>query len=312
MMARWLRWLVLGLAAGAAGSLAWAWQAGWGWPALLLLALAWALPHGPVMALQLVLLAVVSRAADDRSAPPASASQLLRAGLRELWVGLKVFGGWQAFCADDLPDLPDPPGPQNPPAPPGVLLVHGFVCNRGLWRPWLARLRAHGVPVRAVNLEPVFGRIDGHAPTLQAAVDALWARTGQAPLVVAHSMGGLAVRAWLREPGAAQRVRHVITIGTPHQGTWLARWSFSPNGRQMRLANAWLQALAADEARHTPAPATYAHFTCYFGHADHIVFPPGVATLPGADNRHLPATAHVDLVYHPAVWAEVARRLGLR
>ena len=39
----------------------------------------------------------------------------------------------------------------------GVVLVHGFVCNRGFWNPWMPRLRAAGVPFVAVNLEPVFG-----------------------------------------------------------------------------------------------------------------------------------------------------------
>jgi triacylglycerol lipase len=33
--------------------------------------------------------------------------------------------------------------------------------------------------------------------------------------------------------------------------------------------------------------------------------------LPGADNRHLPAVAHVHMVDHPAPWAETLRRLAL-
>ena len=56
----------------------------------------------------------------------------------------------------------------------GVLLVHGFVCNRGMWNPWLAApARAQGVPFVAVNLEPVFGSIDDYVAIIEAAVQRL-------------------------------------------------------------------------------------------------------------------------------------------
>lgn len=42
----------------------------------------------------------------------------------------------------------------------GVVLVHGFMCNRGLWLPWFIPLQARGHAYVAVNLEPVMGSID--------------------------------------------------------------------------------------------------------------------------------------------------------
>jgi triacylglycerol esterase/lipase EstA (alpha/beta hydrolase family) len=143
-------------------------------------------------------------------------------------------------------------------------------------------------------------------PAIDAAVARLHQATGQPPLIVAHSMGGLATRAWLAStPGAAQRVQHVITVGTPHHGTWMARFGHTRNARQMRIGGPWLTALASGP---TAAPA--ALFTCFFGHGDNIVFPATTATLAGADNRHLPAVAHVAMLEHPAVWAEVLRRVA--
>ena len=72
----------------------------------------------------------------------------------------------------------------------------------------------------------------------------------------------------------------------------------------MRQRSAWLQALAARE------PADHAaRFTCFYGHADNIVFPAHTATLAGADNRHLPGVAHLDMVFVPAVLALVLQRL---
>jgi hypothetical protein len=70
----------------------------------------------------------------------------------------------------------------------------------------------------------------------------------------------------------------------------------------MRVGSDWLARLAASEI-----PATRARFTCFWSHCDNIVFPTRSATLAGADNRHLPVTPHVQMVEHPAVFAEVVR-----
>jgi triacylglycerol lipase len=70
-----------------------------------------------------------------------------------------------------------------------------------LWNPWLQRLHAQGVPFMAVNLEPVFGSIDDYIGILEQAVRRLEKATGLAPVIVAHSMGGLAVRRWWAEHG---------------------------------------------------------------------------------------------------------------
>ena len=147
--------------------------------------------------------------------------------------------------------------------------------------------------------------IDDYVACVEAGVQRLQQATGLAPVVVAHSMGGLALRRWWAEQGANdQRVHHAITIGTPHHGTWLARFAMTPNGRQMQQASRWLQALAARE------PATRAaRFTCFYSHCDNIVFPPATGTLPGADNRHVVGAAHVHMADRPEPWEELLRRL---
>lgn len=231
----------------------------------------------------------------DDPTPRATPRELLRAWWGEVCTAPRVFAWRQPFRSRAEPDhLPaDARGRR------GVLLVHGFFCNRGLWNPWMRRLRARGVPFVAVDLEPVFGTIEAYAPTLEAAAARLEAATGVPPLVVAHSMGGLAVRHWLGCSG--RRVQHVITIGTPHSGTWLARFGHTANGRQMRQGCDWIAGLVGTAAE---------DFTCFYSACDNIVFPASTATLPGADNRHLPGTAHVHLAYHPAVFEDVCRRLG--
>jgi predicted alpha/beta hydrolase family esterase len=293
MLAR-IQAVLVGLAVLLAGAwCAWCVQRGLG-PGWLLAGLVLTLaPHAPVLALEFALLGWRGH---DPGVPRPRPAQLLRAWWGEVVVGWRVFGWRQPFAAGREPDRPDGAGRT------GVLLLHGYVCNRGLWAPWQRRLRAQGVPCIALTLEPVFGGIDSYAPAIDAAVRDLARRTGRPPLLVGHSMGGLAARAWLASAlanasGAAdQRIAGAVTIGTPHQGTWTARLGFTTNARQMRLASRWLVALAARE----PA-GRHARFTCFYGHADNLVMPAGMATLAGADNRHLAGVAHVQMVFAPAV-----------
>jgi len=44
---------------------------------------------------------------------------------------------------------------------PAAVLIHGVACNRALWRPMIAHLRAAGfAPVRTLDSEPLFPDID--------------------------------------------------------------------------------------------------------------------------------------------------------
>ncbi|MDH4050917.1 MAG: permease [Rubrivivax sp.] len=291
MLARLQQALSLALAALALAGAAWTGSA---LVAVACLALA-AAGYAGVLGLEFVLMHRVNR---HDPAPRATACQLLRAWWGEVLSGLRVFGWRQPWRSRRWADVPGRRGRR------GVLFIHGFVCNRGLWIPWFERLQTLGTPWVAVNLEPVFGRIDDYVPVIERALRQLEQATGQAPVVVAHSMGGLALRRWWVEAGRAARVHHAITIGTPHRGTWLARWATSPNGHQMLPGHPWLQDLAARE----PADRA-ARMTCFYGHCDNIVFPASNATLEGADNRHLPGVAHVHMADHPAPYAELLRRL---
>ena len=281
----------------------WAWLCwragynGWALAGALLVVGGYAL----VLALEFALLRL---AHGSDPTPRANAAQLLRAWWGEVRAAPTVFCWRQPFFSQRWPDLL----PADAQGRRGVLLVHGFVCNRGIWNPWLQRLHAAQVPVIAVNLEPVFGSIDDYSAALDAAVSRLQQCTGLPPVIVAHSMGGLAVRSWWAEqPADLQnngRVHHFITIGTPHHGTWLARFAMTSNSRQMRQLSGWLQAMSA---RETAGHA--ARCTCFYSHCDNIVFPAATATLSGADNRHLPGVAHVHMADHPEPWAELQRRL---
>ena len=126
-----------------------------------------------------------------------------------------------------------------------VLLVHGYFCNRAMWRPLAARLAQSGHVVDAVNLEPSFAPIDDYVAQIDAGVRRLQAATGVPRVaLIGHSMGGLAIRAWLRASGD-EAMACVVTLGTPHAGTLHADFGRAANVQQMRRNSAWLQSLAA-------------------------------------------------------------------
>jgi pimeloyl-ACP methyl ester carboxylesterase len=182
-------------------------------------------------------------------------------------------------------------------SPPPVLLLHGYGCNSGYWTQLARRLDAARISHATLDLEPLFAGIDDYVPRVAAAVEALCAASGAAQVViVAHSMGGLVARAYLRAHGRA-RVARVITLGTPHHGTSLASFGLGANAAQMRRhatrarpESDWLAALADGEEA-----AARACVTSIYTHHDNIVSPQLSSVLPGARNLAFGGVGHVAL-----------------
>jgi pimeloyl-ACP methyl ester carboxylesterase len=250
-----------------------------------------ALAYTGFLAIELIIMKRVNR---DDQVPQPTWRELLGAWWGESSVAPQVFCWRQPFRSNVVPDQLSPSEAVY--GRHGVVFVHGFLCNRGFWTPWLARLQGSGHAFVALNLEPVWGSIDDYALQIDAAVLQVTRATGRTPLLVCHSMGGLAVRAWLKRMKAEARVHHVVTIGTPHHGTWLARFGHGHSGRQMRLLSDWHVQLDLD----MPA-GRHALFTCWYSNCDNIVFPASSATLPGADNRLVCGAAHVQLAFLPQI-----------
>lgn len=259
------------------------------------------LGYSGFLAVEFFLLRFVNR---RDPAPQPTWGQLAAAWLGETLVAPRVFCWRQPFRSRAFPD--EPALRSAVPGRRGMVFIHGFFCNRGFWAPWLAKLQGSGHAYVAVNLEPVFSSIDEYVPIIDAAVARVARATGLPPVLVCHSMGGLAARAWLRTMKSEDRVHHVVTLGTPHRGTWLARFSRGTNGRQMQLAGPWHQLLDQDMPVHR-----HSLFTCWYSNCDNIVFPSSTATLPGADNRLVQGVAHVQLAFVPAVMQTTLAMAGV-
>jgi len=188
-----------------------------------------------------------------------------------------------------------------------VLLVHGFICNHRVWDDVTLALRQAGHPVLAVDLEPLFTSIDDYAPVIERAVTQLLAETHSSQLaLVGHSMGGLAIRAWLRAQGATRldQVARIVTLGTPHQGTRIPEAALTPNARQMMWHSDWLQSLAASEN-----PTLRARMHLALTQQDNVVFPQREQVLPGAHITEFEGLGHLQMCLDRGVINWVCRQL---
>ncbi len=194
-----------------------------------------------------------------------------------------------------------------------ILFVHGYFCNRAIWLSFMRDAAGRGYRCEALTLPRPFGPIEAGASAVDAAIDRLLAAsahegaTADRVVIIAHSMGGLVVRAALQRIDAS-RVAHVITLGTPHHGTFTARYWNVPCVMQMRLDSSWLKALDVEESqpgRGLPRSA----YTTLFSYHDNIVFPQESARLEGAHAIAIGGVGHVALLYARGVRTMVFDRL---
>lgn len=254
--------------------------------------------YSSVLAVEFMAMVLVNR---SDPAPRANRQALVRAWWAEAVTAGIVFCWRQPFQANAVPDQlhGDHLRGQR-----GVVFIHGLICNRGFWTPWLMQLRDKGMQqpshaFTAISLEPVFASIDAYVEQIETAVQRVTKASGLAPVLVCHSMGGLAARAWLKRQNDPHRVHRVVTIGTPHHGTWLARFAHGHSGCQMQQGSDWLQQL--NQASVTDGKA---QFDCWYSNCDNIVFPASNAMMSGANNRFVPAAAHLQLAFMPEVMQE--------
>ncbi len=252
-----------------------------------------ALGIGLVVAIRLTITAVgFTLAWHTRSETPAAFRIGLATGAR-LFCG--EFSASMLSSSWNMPFFRIGKRPAAQPVDLPVLLIHGYGCNSGYWRSMSKRLSAANITHHGIDLEPALASIDDYLPAITLAIETLTQDSDcDQVILVAHSMGGLISRAWLCEHGN-DRIAAIITLGTPHHGTTLARRGIGINSRQMCCASdktpsVWLQQLECMETAQTVDL-----FDSVYSHHDNIVSPQMSAHLEGATNFALSGSGHVAL-----------------
>jgi triacylglycerol lipase len=186
-----------------------------------------------------------------------------------------------------------------------IVFVHGYTQNRTNFI-WLSRALARR------GFGPFFGfdyasfrPIEQSARKLHDFVERLLAETGATEVdLICHSLGGVVARAYVDLQGGHVRVRHVVTLGSPHQGIGHAHRVFGASIHDLRPKKDFLMRLGGAEKY-----ATVRYLSIYSLH-DNIVFPVAVSRLGerGTDVEVV-RQGHFGILFSEEVADHIARAL---
>jgi pimeloyl-ACP methyl ester carboxylesterase len=195
---------------------------------------------------------------------------------------------------------------------PVIVLVHGFVCNSGLWIGMIRHLREAGFArVHTVDLDPLYRSMSNSLAQFEAGLSKILQleSSHEEVILIGHSMGGVLARVFQnRHP---ERVLAAISIGAPHSGTDLARLVSTIDAGPARPDTRWLvefnAALAAErDVGLRPALNIWSD-------SDNIVYPQGNASLSSGVDCRLNGLGHLHLAFSKRALnpiTEFLRKLG--
>lgn len=197
---------------------------------------------------------------------------------------------------------------------PIIVLVHGFVCNSGLWGGMHRHLRQAGFSrVHAVDLDPLYRSMSKSLAEFEVRLSKIMQleSSQEEVILIGHSMGGVLARVFQnRHP---ERVLAAISIGAPHAGTDLARLVSTIEAGPARPDTRWLvefnDAVAAErDTGLRPALNIWSD-------SDNIVYPQGNASLSSGVDCRLNGLGHLHLAFSKRALnpvTEFIRKLGQR
>jgi triacylglycerol esterase/lipase EstA (alpha/beta hydrolase family) len=182
-----------------------------------------------------------------------------------------------------------------------VILLHGYGMNRMSFY-WLGRsLARRGLGPLCAMSYMTLRSVRHSAQRLARFVERVCEDEGASAVdLVCHSLGGIVARYYADVLGGAARVRRIITIGTPHQGTMSAHMALDQGAFDLRPKSALLTQLAGK---------TNVSVTSIWSRADNVIMPPENASF-GADDVVFEDLGHMALLLSPRVADVVASLLS--
>jgi len=179
-----------------------------------------------------------------------------------------------------------------------ILMVHGMIDNRSIFTLLRRGLRRRGFGrVVSINYSPLTADVRVAAAWLAQEVESLVVETGYERVhVIGHSLGGLIARYYVTRLGGDERVHTLVTLGTPHGGTFNAYALPSNLCRQLRPGSALMRELSA------PVAGCRTRFVSYWSDLDQMIFPQRNAKMKHPDlavrNIGVHGTGHMSLPIH--------------
>ncbi|MFD8596019.1 esterase/lipase family protein [Kitasatospora sp. NPDC059646] len=195
-----------------------------------------------------------------------------------------------------------------------IVFVHGYRSNSGVWSGMIGYARSYGYHSDELYAFDYSGKTPSDTPIEELGKDLAQYVKDQKLLdrspdgkidIIAHSMGGLVARAYLKWEGGTSATTSFVSLGTPNHGTTAAHpWCGTFVDKQceeMGVGSDFITAL--NSGSETPGPTRYATFRSNIGDepvdemCDSLVWGGYAATLQGAENHTTACLAHGDF-YH--------------
>ncbi|AFY45898.1 triacylglycerol lipase [Nostoc sp. PCC 7107] len=187
-----------------------------------------------------------------------------------------------------------------------VLLIHGISDTEAVFRKMRNYLQDKGWSVYALNLVPNNGDV-GLDILAQQVADYIAATFApeQTLDIVGFSMGGIVSRYYVQRLGGIERVQRLITISSPHHGTYVAYGSWRPGCEQMRTHSNFLKDLNSDAVM-----LKQLNFTSIWTPYDLMIVPAKSSQMPIGTEVIIPAASHPWMLTDSRSLAAVATALA--
>jgi triacylglycerol lipase len=184
-----------------------------------------------------------------------------------------------------------------------ILFVHGYVESASLWNTMIGRFEKDGYAKSSLSAYTYntsqSNKID--AEEVKTKVEALLKTTGATKVdIIAHSMGSLNSRYYIKNLGGEAKVDDWVSLGGPNHGTEFANFCGSTSCVEMRIGSTFLKELNATDE--TPGAVNYG---TWWSPCDEIINPDSSVALTGATNTKTACMSHTALTTDETVYKQV-------
>jgi triacylglycerol lipase len=184
-----------------------------------------------------------------------------------------------------------------------ILFVHGYLESASLWNTMIGRFEKDGYPKSYLSAYSYntsqSNKVD--AEEVKSHVESLLKTTGATKVdIIAHSMGSLNSRWYIKFLGGESKVDDWVSLGGPNHGTETANFCSSTSCVEMRVGSKFLSELNAGDE--TPGTVNYG---TWWSPCDEIINPDESVILSGASNHKTACISHTALTTDETVYKEV-------
>jgi triacylglycerol lipase len=184
-----------------------------------------------------------------------------------------------------------------------ILFVHGWAENESVWTTMISSFSREGWTRAELN-NWRYNTSQSNVTTareVRTKVEAILSATGASRVdIIAHSMGSLNTRYYLKNLSGTEKVDDWVSLGGPNHGTSTASFCPETSCVEMRVGSTFVRELNATDE--TPGAVNYG---TWWSSCDEIINPDESVLLSGATNTAAGCVTHVGLTSNATVFSGV-------